>query len=94
MFDSAQEQLQFRHEIYPNLQLDILQLLSTVLRELNPYVQFWRNAVERIAENAQLNIHLTMFNSTIRDLPHYNHSTVDEVAAIIVRPENDDELLD
>ena len=41
MFDSAQEQLQFCREAHPNLQLDVLQLLSTVLREVNPYVQFW-----------------------------------------------------
>ena len=46
MFDSAQEQLQFRHETHPNLQLDILQLLSIVLREVNPYVQFWENTIE------------------------------------------------
>ena len=31
MFDSLQEQLQFRHETHPNLDLDILQLLSMVL---------------------------------------------------------------
>ena len=94
MFDSAQEQLQFRHEIYPNLQLDILQLLSTVLRELNPYVQFWRNAAERIAENAQLTIRLMMRNPTVHDPRRYNRSTADEVAAIIFRPENDNEPLD
>src|SRR5947207_7924184 len=52
MFDSAQEQLQFHHETHPHLQLDILQLLSAILQEINPYVQFWRNSAERIAENA------------------------------------------
>ena len=72
MFDSAQEQLQFRHESQPNLQLDILQLLSTVLREVNPYVQFWRDTAERIAENAQLTIRLTMPNPTIRNPHRYN----------------------
>ena len=40
MFDSIQEQLQFRHETHPNLDLDVLQLLSTVLREVNPYAVF------------------------------------------------------
>ena len=94
MFDSAQEQLQFRHETHPNLQLDILQLLSTVLQEVNPYVQFWRNAAERLAENAQLTIRLTMLNPMVRDPRRYNRPTADEVAAIIVRPENDDEPLD
>jgi hypothetical protein len=44
MFDSAQEQLQFRHKTHPNLRLDILQLLNVVLREFNPYVKFWQNA--------------------------------------------------
>jgi hypothetical protein len=38
-FDSVQE-LQFRYETHPNFGLEILQLLSTVLREVNPYVQF------------------------------------------------------
>src|SRR5437773_7469811 len=94
MFDSAQEQLQLRHETHPNLQLDILQLLSTVLRELNPYVQFWRNAAERIAENAQLTICLMMRNPTVYDPRRYNWSTADEVAAIIVQPENNNEPLD
>src|SRR5438046_3833708 len=41
MFDSAQEQIQFRHATHPHLQLDIVQLLSAVLQEVNPYVQFW-----------------------------------------------------
>ena len=50
MFDSAQEQLQFRHETHPNLQLDILQLLSAILQDINSYIQFWRNSTERIAE--------------------------------------------
>ena len=40
MFDSVEEQLQFHHETHPNLDLEILQLLSTILREVNPYVQF------------------------------------------------------
>ena len=84
MFDSIQEQLQFRHETHPNLDLDILQLLSTVLREVNPYVQFWSNAGERIAENAQLTIRLKMLNPTVSDPRRYNRPTVDEVAAIIV----------
>ena len=52
MFDSAQEQLQFRHETHPNLQLDVLQLMSAILRDINSYIQFWRNSIERIAENA------------------------------------------
>src|SRR5204863_6757501 len=94
MFDSFQEQLQFRHETHPNLDLEILQLLSTVLREVNPYVQFWSNAAERIAENAQLTIHLKMLNPTVCDPRRYNRPTVDEVAAIIVRTENDDQPLD
>ena len=38
MFDSAEEQLQFRHEVHPHLRLDILQLLCMVLRDVNPYV--------------------------------------------------------
>ena len=94
MFDSAQEQLQFRRETHPNLQLDILQLLSTVLREVNPYVQFWRNSAERIAENPQLTIRLTMLDPQVRDPRRYNCPTADEVAAVIVQPENDDEPLD
>ena len=94
MFDSAQEQLQFRHETHPNLDLEILQLLSTVLREVNPYVQFWSNAAEGIAENAHLTIRLKMLNPTICDPRRYNRPTADEVAAIIVQPENDDEPLD
>ena len=94
MFDSAQEQLQFRHETHPTLQLDILQLLSAILQDINPYVQFWRNSAERIAENAQLTIRLTMLNPTVRDPRRYNRPTADEVAAIIVQPENDNEPLD
>ena len=93
MFDSIQEQLQFRHETHPNLDLDVLQLLSMVLREVNPYVQFWSNAAERIAENAQLTIRLKMLNPTVCDPRRYNRPTVDEVAAIIVQPENDEEPL-
>ena len=93
MFDSAQEQLQCHHETHPNLQLDILQLLSTVLWEVNPYVQFWWNIAKWIAENAQLTIHLTMLNSTIHDPHHYNWPTADEVTAIIVQPKNDNESL-
>ena len=94
MFDSAQEQLQFRHETHPNLQLDILQLLSAILQDINPYVQFWQNSAERIARNAQLTIRLTMLNPTDRDPRRYNRPTADEVAAIIVQPENDNEPLD
>src|SRR5437667_6272170 len=94
MFDSAQEQLQFRHETHPNLQLDVLQLMSAILRDINPYVQFWRNSAERIAENAQLTIRLTMLNPTVHDPRRYNRPTADEVAAIIVQPENDNEPLD
>src|SRR5204863_7167542 len=42
LYDSAEEQLQFRHETHPDLDLEILQLLSTVLRDVNPLVQYWR----------------------------------------------------
>jgi hypothetical protein len=94
MFDSAQEQLQFRHETHPKLQLDILQLLSAILQEINPFVQFWRNSAERIADNAQLTIRLTMLDPKVRDPRRYNRPTADEVAAIIVQPENDNEPLD
>ena len=94
MVDSAQEQLQFRQETHPYLDVDILELLSTFLREVNPYVQFWRNAAQRIAENAQLTIRLTMLDPTVRGPRRYNRPTADEVAAIIVQPENDDEPLD
>ena len=94
MFDSAQEQLQFRHETHSNLQLDVLQLMSAILRDINPYIQFRRNSTERIAENAQLTIRLTMLNPTVRDPRRYNRPTADEVAAIIVQPENDNEPLD
>ena len=31
LYDSTEEQLQFHHETHPNLDLDILQLLTTVL---------------------------------------------------------------
>jgi len=94
MFESAQEQLQFRQEIHPYLAVDILELLSTVLQEVNPYVQFLRNVAQRMAENAQLTIRLTMLDPTVRDPRRYNRSAADEVAAIIVQPENDDEPLD
>ena len=94
MFESAQEQLQFRQEIHPYLAVDILELLSTVLQEVNPYVQFWRNAAQRMAENAQLTIRLTMLDPTVRDPRRYNRPAADEVAAIIVQPESDDEPLD
>ena len=40
MFDSAQEQLQFRHETHPNLQLDVLQLMNAIFRDINSYIQF------------------------------------------------------
>lgn len=94
MFDSIQKQLQFRHETHLNLHLNILQLLSTVLREINPYVQFWSNSAKWITENAQLTICLRMLNLTVCDLCCYNRPTVDKVAAIIVQPENDDVPLD
>ena len=35
-----------------------------------------------------------MLNPTVRDPRRYNRPTADEVAAIIIQPENDDELLD
>src|SRR5437762_8620485 len=35
-----------------------------------------------------------MLDTKVRDPRHYNRPTVDEVAAIIVQPENDDEPLD
>ena len=94
MFDSAQEQLDLRSETHPNLQLDVLQLLSAVLRVVNPYVQFWKDSAERIAENEQLTIRLTMLDPKVQDPRRYNRPTVDEVAAIIVQPENDNEPLD
>ena len=40
MIDFAQEQLQFHQEIHSYLDIDILELLSTILREVNSYVQF------------------------------------------------------
>ena len=83
MFDSAQEQLDLRSETHPNLQLDVLQLLSAV-RVVNPYIQFWKNSAERITENGQLTIRLTMLDPKVRDPCRYNQPTVDEVAAIIV----------
>ena len=93
MFNSVQEQLQFRHETHSNLQLNVLQLMNAILRDINSYIQFWRNSVERIAENAQLTIHLTMLNPMAHDPRRYNRSTADEVAAIIVQLENDNEPL-
>jgi len=91
LYDSAEEQLQFRHETHPNLDPEILQLLSTVLRDVNPLVQFWRTARERIADNQQLTIRLTMLDPQQNDPRRYNRPTADEVAVIIVRPEDDNE---
>ena len=51
LYDSTEEQLQFRHETHPDLDLGILQLLSIVLQQVNPLVQFWHTARERIADN-------------------------------------------
>ena len=76
------------------MQLDILQLLSVILQEINSYIQFWRNSAKRIADNAQLTIHLTMLDPKVHDPHRYNRPTADEVAAIIVQPENDNEPLD
>src|SRR2546430_6143547 len=72
LYDSAEEQLQFRHETHPNLNLDILQLLSTTLREVNPLVQYWRTARERIVNNPQLTIRLTMLDPQENDPRRYN----------------------
>ena len=91
LYDSIEEQLQFRHETHPNLNLDILQLLSTILRDVNPLVQYWRTARERVADNQQLTIRLTMLDPQENDPRRYNRPTADEVAIIIVRPENDNE---
>src|SRR5205814_3236206 len=91
LYDSAEEQLQFRHAIHPNLDLEILQLLTTVLRDINPLVQYWRTARERIADNQQFTIRLTMLDPQENDPRRYNRPTVDEVAVIIVRPEDDNE---
>lgn len=64
----------------PNLKLDIGHMLTTVLRESNPYVQFWRKCGP------------TNFRECAADDSSHNaRPTVDEVAAIIVQPENDDE---
>src|SRR5438552_8729137 len=41
LYDSAEEQLQFHHAIHPNLNLEILQLLTTVLSDVNSLVQYW-----------------------------------------------------
>src|SRR5436309_9414247 len=89
MFDSAQEKLDLRSQTHPNLQLDVLQLLSAVLRVVNPYIQFWKNSAERITENGQLTIRLTMLDPKVRDPRRYSWPTVDEITAIIVQPEND-----
>src|SRR5271170_1006039 len=91
LYDSAQEQIQFRHETHPNLDLGILALLTRVLRDVNPLVQYWRTARERITENEQLTIRLKMLDPKERDPRRYNRPTADEVAAIIVRPEDDNE---
>jgi hypothetical protein len=85
LYDSAQEQLDFRHETHPNLRLDILALLSAVLQDVNPLVQYWRTAGERIAGNEQLPIRLRMLDPKERDPRRYNRPTADEVAAIIVK---------
>jgi hypothetical protein len=91
LYDSAEEQLQFRHENHPTLNLDILQLLSTVLGEVNPLVQYWRTARERIVNNPQVTIRLTMLDPQENDPRRYNRPTADEVAVIIVQPEDDNE---
>src|SRR5438552_4973346 len=82
LYDSAEEQLQFRHANHPNLNLEILQLLGTILRDVNPLVQYWRTARERIADNPQLTIRLTMLDPQENDPRRYNHPTTDEVAVI------------
>src|SRR5437016_8998091 len=85
LYDSAEEQLQFRHANHPNLNLEILQLLGTILRDVNPLVQYWRTARERIADNPQLTIRLTMLDPQENDPRRYNHHTTHEVPVIIVR---------
>ena len=94
LYDPAEEQLQFRHETHPNLDLDIPALLSTVLREVNPLVQYWRMARERIGGNDQLTIRLRLLDPVQRDPRRYNRPTADEVAAIIVRTEDDNEPIE
>jgi hypothetical protein len=91
LYDSAEEQLQFCHETHPNLNLEILQLLNTILRDVNPLVQYWRTARERIADNPQLTIRLTMLDPQENDPRRYNRPTADDIAVIIVWPGDDNE---
>ena len=80
------EQLQFRYETHLNLNLEILQL-CTVLRGVNP----WRAARERIADNQQLTMRLTMFNPQGNDPCCYNRPITDKFAVIILRLDDDNE---
>lgn len=93
--DASQEQLERRlsEDTGGNgLEGDTLRMLQRLMRDINPYAQAFRSCGERIQENPnpQTKVHLKQMDPRRLAAGTHNKPTPDEVAAVIIMPENQD----
>ena len=60
----AQHRMSHYHDL---LDLNFVLSFQTMLQQCNPYIETFLTAHERLAENANISLHIKLV-----DLPHYN----------------------
>jgi hypothetical protein len=68
----------------PTLDLDILHELQTMLSEVNPNAQMFRNIRDLVSNNPTQALHLQILAKRSKDAHTYNIPTGNEVATIMV----------
>ncbi len=86
--DSDYDQAARRHNIFDNLNIEIIRKLQRIMNEYHPYVQSLRTAREQWSRNGCVDLYLKISDDPNLDRRIYNKPEVSEVAAIIPRIEH------
>ncbi|CAI5722376.1 unnamed protein product [Peronospora effusa] len=83
-----------RMTIFPSLDRRVMGELQAMLEEVNPYVQLYEQARQRMHHDGTLNLELRLLCLKSNDRRRYNTPTADEIGAIMVGDGHDGSISD
>jgi hypothetical protein len=89
--DFHHDQVQQRVAIYPELHQDILETITTLMWDHNPYYQIWLSSRGRLIDDPTTTLKLSIVDVRAQDPRRYNCPTASDVAAIIVGNDGEEE---
>jgi len=77
----AQQRMSYHHGL---LDVNIVLSLQAMLHQYNPYIDVFLTAHERLAQNANVSLHIKLVDLPHYDSRRYNRPTANEIAVLMV----------